>query len=134
MLSIVNAESGFDRFATSQSGAVGLMQVMPQTASDISQKLDVKNYSRDMLYDEEVNIRFGCYYLRYLFDKFSDKVWVLYAYNAGEGNLAEELASNPSLEMSKIQIGETRNYVERVMSKEKVYKNLLKFYKEQQNG
>ena len=82
--SIIKAESNFNKNAKSAKGATGLMQIMPSTGEFIADKLKLNSYD---LYSPKDNIRFGCFYLRYLFNKFNDVNTVLGAYNAGEGKV-----------------------------------------------
>jgi soluble lytic murein transglycosylase len=84
---IVRQESGFRPGAKSRVGAVGLMQVMPKTARWGAEKLGIKNYKDEQLTEPATNIRIGCWYLSYLFQKFKDPAKVLAAYNGGEGNV-----------------------------------------------
>ena len=82
---IIRNESSFRRDAESDVGARGLMQLMPDTSEWIAGKLDVDNFSFDMMYDAETNIRFGCWYLGYLAKLFrGDPVLVTAAYHAGQ--------------------------------------------------
>lgn len=96
---VIHAESGYDPYAVSPKGAMGLMQLMPETAMS----LNVVNP-----YDPEQNIAGGVRYLRYLLDRFGwDLELALAAYNAGENRVSRE---------SRIpQIGETRLYVRKVL-------------------
>lgn len=77
IISIMRAESGFNRTAVSVKGAMGLMQLMPETAT----RFGVKNF-----FDPRENVLGGTRYLRWLLDRFSGDVRLALAgYNAGEG-------------------------------------------------
>jgi soluble lytic murein transglycosylase len=96
---VIKAESDFDPLAVSRAGAVGLMQLMPQTAK----RFDVRD-----LYDPEDNIAGGTKYLRQLLDRFRGNLpLALAAYNAGE-NVVERYRALPPID-------ETRQYVRRVL-------------------
>ncbi len=102
---IIKAESNFDPRAVSRAGAVGLMQLMPQTAVE----LDVRD-----LFDPEDNIGGGTKYLRQLLDRFRGNLpLALAAYNAGEQVVNRYRALPP--------IDETRNYVRKVLSYYRTY-------------
>lgn len=96
---VIKAESDFNARAVSRAGAVGLMQLMPQTAV----RLDVKD-----LYDPEDNIEGGTKYLRFLLDKFRGNLpLALAAYNAGE-HVVDRYRTLPPIE-------ETQRYVRKVL-------------------
>ena len=82
---IIKAEINFNKNAKSGSGALGLMQLMPTTAKWIASELEF-NFEESDLFKPEINIKFGCYYIGYLFEKFSDVDTVIAAYNAGYKN------------------------------------------------
>jgi soluble lytic murein transglycosylase-like protein len=98
VLAVIKAESNFDPNAVSSSGAMGLMQLMPETALEMGVQ-DVYN-PRD-------NIWAGTRYLSYCLEKFGDTEMALAAYNAGPG-VVERLNQVPDKP-------ETRNYIRRVM-------------------
>lgn len=120
---IVKVESNFKSDAVSKSGALGLMQILPKTAKWIAEELG-EDYSDENMFEPEINIRFGCFYLRYLFDKFEDLDIVVCAYNAGEGKV-QDWIKNGILDRNEIDYSETKNYLERVEKFYKVYKNRL---------
>lgn len=123
VLAIINTESGFDRFAVSNRGAIGLMQIVPATANFIANDLNIENFDENMLYDAETNIKFGCYYLAYLFEKFESVDKVLFAYNAGEGTLNNFISeSGGAFDLQKVEIEETKNYIKRVKKSYNHYK------------
>ena len=80
---VVRCESRFKPHAVSPVGAVGLMQIMPETGAWIAEQLEVPHFDADRLYDATLNLRFGTWYLRYLLDRFGDRNVALMAYNAG---------------------------------------------------
>ncbi len=125
IFAVIKAESDFDSDAVSSRGAVGLMQMMPATYEWLSGKLGDPPYSQ-MLYDPETNIKYGTYYLQYLYSKFGSWERALIAYNWGEGNLAEFLEDEEYTdgEYEKIPVKETRNYVQKVLRYMKKYQEL----------
>ncbi len=106
---LIATESGFDTFAVSPKGAVGLMQLMPPTAERYGVKADKKSPVEKKLTDPKTNIKAGSSYLRDLIAMFPGQLELaVAAYNAGEG--AVQRAGN------KIpNYPETRNYVKTVM-------------------
>ena len=114
--SLINAESGYDKNSVSAAGAVGLMQILPSTAKEISIKLGQEEYDLNSPND---NIRFGCYYLRYLLDYYKgDVVYALCAYNAGLNNVS---CWNFDGNIEKIPVSQTRDYVKKILNYQKIY-------------
>ncbi len=123
---VVKAESDFDSTAVSSAGAVGLMQIMPSTFKWLTERTG-EGLPTWRLRDPEVNIRYGCYYLRYLYDIFEDKTLTLAAYNAGIGNVEKWLASEEYSKdgrLTNIPFEETKNYINRVLRFEETYETL----------
>jgi soluble lytic murein transglycosylase len=112
------AESSFKPGAVSKSGAVGLMQIMPDTGRQLAKELKMENYSQEKLQEPSINLELGCYFLSKLNKEFKDFEKILMAYNAGRGNLLKWQESGEPLNNA---FPETRNYVSRIR---KVYRIL----------
>ena len=106
---LIATESGFDPAAISPKGAVGLMQLMPDTARRYGVAGDAKTPVEKKLTDPRTNIKAGTRYLRYLLDLFPGRLELaLAAYNAGEGAVQRAGNKIPNYK-------ETQNYVKTVM-------------------
>ena len=106
---VIATESGFDAQAVSPKGAVGLMQLMPATASRFGVSADKKRSVAQKLEDPVTNLGAGASYLRYLLKMFDGrKDLALAAYNAGEGSVQRAGNQIPSYR-------ETQNYVKSVL-------------------
>lgn len=113
LFAVAETESGFDPQAKSLSGAIGIMQIMPKTGEWIASVLSVEGYSETLLYDPEINICFGAYYLSYLYSIFHSDWIVFAAYNAGETVVKAWLAVGIDSE-EDIPYPETKRYVGKV--------------------
>lgn len=106
---LIAAESGFDAAAVSPRGAVGLMQLMPATASRFGVVADARRSVEQQLADPAVNVAVGARYLRYLLDQYPGRTdLALAAYNAGEGAVQRAGQQVPPFK-------ETQNYVRTVL-------------------
>ncbi len=122
--SIMKAESNFDKNALSKKQAKGLMQILDTTgewaASEIG--IDTKDYD---LFDPDINIRIGIWYINILQKQFSEKDSVIAAYNAGPGNVSKWLSSkdysNNGTSLQNIPFAETKKYREKVNNFIKIY-------------
>ena len=128
ILAVIEVESEFDPNATSSAGACGLMQMTPKTFEWLTSSEHLgENLSSLELFDPEVSIRYGTYYLHYLFTRFRNWDTALAAYNGGEGNVAKWLEndeySNGDGTLKYIPFKETRNYVKKVNKSIDYYKN-----------
>lgn len=124
--SVVKVESGFNELAQSPKGARGLMQVMPETGAWAAEQMKLPEFDVEMLYEPELNLAIGTWYLRQLHRVFDgDEVIALAAYNAGQKRVQEWLdegrwdGSEDTLE--DVPFEETRTYVRRVLTTHDIY-------------
>lgn len=127
--SIIRSESNYKEDAVSNKGAMGLMQIMPDTGKWVAQKLEIKNFTSQDLLDSEKNIMIGVWYFKYLLDKFDGKLSLaVAAYNAGPTNvtkwLEQEEYSNDGETLHNIPFEETRKYEQKVMNTYTMYKKI----------
>lgn len=124
---VIKCESSFKADAVSNSGAVGLMQMLPATFEDLSRRLG-EEYNESLLYAPEISIKYGTYYLSYLYSRYGVWETVFAAYNAGYGRVDKWLA-DPEIatdgRLYSIPFEETRKYVERVSDARRVYSELI---------
>jgi soluble lytic murein transglycosylase len=116
LAAVIYTESKFEPEARSDAGAVGLMQLLPETAKGIAMRTGGDRFVVTDLLDPEINVRYGSWYLRNLLDRYDDVSTALAAYHAGQGNVDEWRRNGVG-----IQFPETRNYVEKVLDVERVY-------------
>ena len=125
---VIHCESRGQAEACSPKGARGLMQIMPATGEWISEKLALTSFTEDALYEADVNIRLGCWYLSYLLEKYDgEKDLALAAYNAGPGNVKkwlEDPAYSENGRLTAIPFSETEAYVKRVNAASEKYREL----------
>ena len=126
----IKVESDFNPKAISSAGALGLMQMMPSTFEWLTGDAHLgDHFSTKKLDDPRVSIRYGTYYLSYLYKKF-DYNWdtAFAAYNAGEGNVAEWLEnpkySDKNGNLTDIPFKETKNYVKKMHNAIETYSEL----------
>ena len=129
---IILNESSYDTRAESRVGARGLMQLMPETAAWIAQRMGVSDYSFEDLYDAETNIRFGTWYLHFLSELFAgDPIAVTCAYHAGQNTVlgwqstAAYLGEDGQLALLNLPEGPTKTYAGRVTRDYAIYQALL---------
>ena len=116
VFAVIKVESDFDNRAKSSAGAMGLMQLLPSTYEWLAE-INGDIAFTTALYDPEINIKYGTYYLQYLYAKFGTWEKALVAYNWGEGRLAQFIEENGYEEgdYSLIPARETRSYVKKVL-------------------
>jgi len=115
---VIYQESRFRRDVRSPTGAVGLMQLQPETARGIALRTGGTAFELSDLTNPAINIRYGSWYLQNLFEKYRSERLALAAYNAGQGNVDRWLRTG-----SEIEFAETRAYVERVSELKHVYRD-----------
>ncbi len=124
---VICTESDFDPNAVSHVGAQGLMQLMPDTMDWLSRLLD-EDAPTGEITDPETNIKYGTYYLRHLYDRFSSWDTAIAAYNAGHGKVGAWLKdtrySENGTDLKNIPYEETRNYVNKVSEAYNIYTEL----------
>ena len=118
---IIARESHYDTKAESRVGARGLMQIMQDTGEWVSGRLAVRPYSYELLFEPQLNIRFGAWYLGYLSAQFNgDPVMIASAYHAGANNVklwALKYAQDKrTLRIDQIPTEDTKDYVQKVMN------------------
>lgn len=114
ILAVISTESDFKPHALSSVGAIGLMQLMPDTFAFLRDERLREDIPDDAIWQRDVNIRYGTYYLSYLFDRFGSWHTALAAYNAGEGRVADWLKDpllSDGITLFRIPFEETENYV-----------------------
>ncbi|HEX3805421.1 MAG TPA: lytic transglycosylase domain-containing protein [Gaiellaceae bacterium] len=116
LAAVIYQESKFNPNAQSSSGAIGLMQLTPSTAKGIAIRTGGSAFHTNDLYNAEINIRYGAWYLHDLFAKYHSERLVLAAYNAGQGNVDRWRAKG-----EPIQFPETVAYVARVEKLKHIY-------------
>jgi soluble lytic murein transglycosylase len=121
---VMREESGFVSDAKSPSGALGLMQLMPQTAKELARGTDMA-YGEDDLKRPDLSIAYGIKLLSSLRAQYSTaKPLAIAAYNAGSGAVTRWVAGNPAnfdLWVEQIPFEETRGYVKRVLASQGTY-------------
>lgn len=131
-LGIIRQESMFDRYAISSAGAIGLMQLLPSTASHTARQCAIPHNKAAQLFDPDHNMRLGQAYLLKLIERYDGFIpMAAAAYNAGPGNVDKWVAQmgDPRTDQAewidwveRIPFYETRNYVQRVWEAYSLYK------------
>jgi len=87
MMAVMHVESRFNSFAVSPVGALGLMQILPETGQEMALKHGVAWHGRRTLFNPEINVKLGIAYLRELTDRYGNISTALAAYNWGPGRI-----------------------------------------------
>lgn len=129
VMSVIKAESNFNKDAVSSKGARGLMQITPSTGEWIAEQMNLIEFSADKLSDPELNIFMGCWYLDNLRKEFNDNyILILSAYNAGRGNVNKWLKNDEfsydGKNLDYIPFRETELYIKKIRLNYNIYKYL----------
>lgn len=128
---IIKTESNFDHLSASHAGAIGLMQLTPETFSWLQKYTNDKDMDENFLKDQETNIKYGTLFISKLMDKYKDVETALCAYNAGMGTvdkwLNDKEISIDGKKLKYIPYSESNQYVKRCLESRRHYKEL--YYK-----
>ena len=113
---VVYVESRFDPNAKSVAGAIGLMQLLPETAKGIALRTGGDGFVVADLRDPEINVRYGSWYLDHLREMYGDTTLALAAYHAGPGNVDHWREQGLG-----IPFPETRQYIDEIEHLRRVY-------------
>ena len=117
LAAMIYTESRFRPDARSSAGALGLMQLLPETGEAIALRTGGGRFEVDDLLDPEINVRYGSWYMRELIRKYKSIRLALAAYHAGQGNVDRWRERGV-----RVQFPETRAYVANVLSLVPVYR------------
>ena len=125
---IIKTESNFDSNAESSSGAIGLMQLMENTAKEQAEKIEME-YNKEILYNPDMNLKLGLNYFNILLDYYNQNYILAFAaYNAGMGNvqqwIKEGIIKKDGSDIENIPFKETNIYVRKVIKTYELYKKL----------
>lgn len=125
---VIKAESNFKEGATSNKGALGLMQLMDNTAKEVAENILMEYESGTTLYNPEKNIKLGITYYKTLKDEFGNDEIALTAYNAGIGNvnkwIDDGIIKEDGTDIENIPFKETNTYVRKTLKDYDIYKML----------
>lgn len=128
---VINTESQFNPKATSDFGARGLMQLMEDAYDWVKLKLDdQREHTYDDMYDPELNIQYGAYMLKYLYDRYNSYELAAAAYHGGMGAVDSWLADGTidadNFRLEDVPSDVTAHYIRKVMKAYDKYKEKTK--------
>ena len=127
LYALIKTESGFDKKAVSSVGAMGLTQITPDTFHWLQTKTG-ETYEDEALFEPEISVYYGAYFLNMLLEEFDNTETALAAYHAGRGKVNEWLAdpriSPDGVVLENIPYEDTAGYVKRVMKNTEKYKDI----------
>ncbi|SEN56752.1 lytic transglycosylase domain-containing protein [Nitrosomonas marina] len=127
---LIRQESRFLSEVRSSAGAIGLMQLMPDTAKWVAKQLGMANFQQNLITQIDTNLRLGTYYLKYVLATLDNQpLLASAAYNAGPGRAKRWRDTERSLEgaiyAETIPFSETRDYVKKVLKNSVYYSTVL---------
>ena len=133
IFAVIKSESNFDKEAISNRNAIGLMQLMEETAKDVAKKngieINVDNMKEELC-DVYKNIEIGTCYIATLMQRYQNKEVALAAYNAGigtvDGWIEKGIIQKDGSDIENIPYKETNNYVRKILRDYKIYEDLYK--------
>lgn len=133
IFAVIKAESNFEEEAVSHKEAIGLMQIMEETAIDVANKYGIeinRQNAKEEIRKVENNIQIGTRYLKVLLDRYGNKEIAVAAYNAGIGTvdnwIEKGMIQKDGSDIEKIPYKETNNYVRKILRNYKIYEELYK--------
>ncbi len=133
MLSLIRQESRFIPTAVSYSHALGIMQFMPFLAKNIANKLDLKNFKPEHMFDPKTSYIFGNYHLNFLEKRLNHPLYIAYAYNGGIGFTKRKILNKyffktqkyePYLSLERVPNEQAREYGKKVLANYVVYSHI----------
>ena len=126
---MIREESRYNADIVSYAGAIGLMQIMPANGPEFSRRLKIPRFNTKMLYDPDINIQMGSWYMKSLMDQFDNNhALVAGAYNGGPGRMRRWIAAKqiPDLDefIEDIGIDQTRRHIKKVIDSYIIYQQL----------
>jgi soluble lytic murein transglycosylase len=126
---IIRVETNFESDARSHKGAIGIMQLMPDTAAWIVKTTNSNELKTEDLLKPAININLGSWYLQWLIKHYDGNLlYAIAAYNAGQGNVNKwkqnDIWNGTENDIEQIPFGETRHYVKKVLYYHQKYQDL----------
>lgn len=124
---VIKVESNFEPYAKSNAGAIGLMQIIEDSFNWVSGKLDEDTLVFEDMYIPENSIRYGCYMLSYLYNKYNSYELTAAAYHSGMSTvdkwIADGTVSQNNPDVNNFVGDNTRHYVKKIMRAFDKYSN-----------
>ncbi|MEE9208296.1 MAG: transglycosylase SLT domain-containing protein [Gemmatimonadota bacterium] len=137
---LIRRESIFDPNVVSSANAIGLMQIIPATGTELARRIGLTEFTSAQLTVPEINLALGTRYLRDLLRRFQGQpVAALVSYNAGPHRYLRwrefpEFKAGGDIEIDRIPFAETRRYVKAVLSYRFLYRRLYGLEPDQDDG